>query len=372
MGVEDELVALRLENSRLRDRIQELEAARPLRSSPVSHQETIRGLDAMVLFVSPQGRVRYANSNFARFSGQPRDALVGLMLERIDQLPWGPGVLKRLWEASADSDQAQDVEASWFDPVERTLKFALIRATRGEDGMQIVVEDRSHFKQLEGIFRRYVSPRVIERMLASGKNYLSAEKAELTLLFSDLRGFTAASKRLPPERVKAMMDAHLGAMIDVIVQQEGTVDKIMGDGVMAFFGAPVQMADHPVRALNAALHMQQAQNGVVARWRAEGLPELRLGIALNSGDVVVGNIGCEQRMDYTALGHEVNLAARLCQAAQGDEILISLPTFHQVRELLTQGVGKLDFPVRFRNGTLVRAKGLDEPVQTVVVSLIST
>lgn len=370
MGVEDELEALRLENSRLRMRIQELEAAKPLRSAPSSGQETIRGLDAMVLFISPQGRIRYINSNFARFSGTNRDALVGLPLDRLDQLPWGPGVLRRLWEAESGPDQAQELEASWFDLNERTLKFAMIRATRGEDGMQIVVEDRSHFKQLEGMFRRYVSPRVIERMLASGKNYLSAERAELTLLFSDLRGFTAASKRLAPERVKAMMDGHLGAMIDVIVAQEGTVDKIMGDGVMAFFGAPVQQPEHPVRALNAALHMQRAHEAVVARWREEGLPELRLGIALNSGDVVVGNIGCEQRMDYTALGHEVNVAARLCQAAQGDEILISLPTFQRVRELLTGGAGHLDFPVRFRNGTLVRAKGLDEPVQTVVVSPI--
>jgi class 3 adenylate cyclase len=247
------------------------------------------------------------------------------------------------------------------------MKDVVIRATPSGGDVQFLVEDRSRVKLLEGMFSRYVSPRVIEQMLVTQKDYLQAEQTELTVLFSDLRGFTRAARDLTPDTVKRMIDLHLGAVIQVIVSEEGTVDKIMGDGIMAFFGAPVKTQDHPSRALNAALRMQRVHEEVMAQWQKAGLPVLLMGIGINTGTVVVGNIGCELRMEYTALGHEVNLASRLCQAAGAGETLLSTQSFNLIRAALTEGRSRLPFPVRFRNGLRVHAKGLEEPVPTIIV-----
>jgi len=364
------LERLTRENEDLGTRILELEGlqrASPVTSTIPAKPETILGLEAMILFISPDGRVRYMNTAMARLLDQGREAYRDCPLDEIDRFHWGPGLLSMMWERARAENRAQEVEATYFDPTARSMKYVIIRGTPAEGGIQFVMEDRSHYKHLESIFRRYVSPRVISQMLATGKDYLQAEQAELTLMFSDLRGFTAAARNLSPESVKQLIDSHLAAIIDVITQEDGTVNNIMGDGVMAFFGAPVFLHDHPVRALNAALKMQRAHREVMTRWEAQGLPVLQLGIGLNTGTVVVGNIGCDQRMEYTALGHEVNVAARLCQAAGGGEIILSTQAFQAMRDLLVSGQAHLDHPVKFRNGFKVNAKGLDEPVPTVKV-----
>lgn len=371
MGTEQDLARLQAENQALRERISALEEGLRRGNGPNSNgQETIWGLEAMLLFISADNRIRYLNSNMARLLGYPRETLMGRPLHVVDHLPFGAGLLELLRDQVRHSGAAHQQETSYYDAASRRMKHVIIRATPVEDGIQFVIEDLSQLKRLEAIFSRYVSPRVIERMLDSGKDYLRAEAADLTVLFSDLRGFTHASQHLAPESVKALIDSHLEVALQVINEEDGTVDKIMGDGVMAFFGAPVPSLDHPVRALNAALRMQNAHAQVEKDWAEQGLPSLPLGIGLNTGRVVVGNIGSEVRMEYTVLGHEVNLASRLCQAAAGGDILMSLQTFSQVRELLTAGQARLNFPVRFRSGQPLLAKGLDEPIPTVIAQII--
>jgi class 3 adenylate cyclase len=369
MAEQNTLESLVRENETLRARLGELEqslSVRAVRPAPATKPETILGLDVMILLVNAEGQVRYMNSAMSRLLAQKREEVVGEPLEAIDRFHWGPGLLTMMYEQAKEDDRTQEAEAKYYDQATRQMKYVTIRGTPSEGGIQFVIEDRSHFKQLEGIFSRYVSPRVIEQMMATGKDYLQAEQLDLTLLFSDLRGFTAAARNLEPGAVKQLIDTHLAAVIDVITGEDGTVDKIMGDGIMAFFGAPVRQPDHPVRALNAALKMQRVHQQVMELWTARGLPALPMGIGINTGTVVVGNIGCDQRMEYTALGHEVNLASRLCQAAAGGEIILSTQTFQAVRDLLTCGNARLDFPVKFRNGFKVNAKGIDEPVPTVV------
>ncbi len=359
------------ENATLRARVDELEEDLQLRSSTASDQnrpETILGLNVMILYVSPNGMVGYMNSAMARLLGQPRDTLLGRPLDDLDKFRWGPGLLRMLWDRAREEDRPQEVEAKFYDETSRLMRYVVIRATPSDGGLQYVIEDRTHFKHLQSIFSRYVSPRVIEQMLATGKDYLRAEHVNLSVLFSDLRGFTAASRNLTPEQVKQLIDSHLAAVIDVLTAEDGTIDKIMGDGIMAFFGAPVRMPDHPVRALNAALKMQRAHEKVMERWEKVGLPILPMGIGINTGEVVVGNVGCEKRMEYTALGHDVNLAARLCQAAGAGDIILSTKTFKAVKHLLTSGQARLDFPVKFRNGFRLTVKGVDEPVPTVIAT----
>ena len=359
------------ENATLRARVDELEEDLQLRASSSNDQnrpETILGLNVMILYVSPNGNVGYMNSAMARLFGLPRESLLGRPLKELDQFRWGPGLLRMLWERAAGGSRSHEVEAKYYDESTRTMRYVVIRATPSDGGVQYVIEDRTHFKHLQSIFSRYVSPRVIEQMLATGKDYLRAEHVNLTILFSDLRGFTAASRSLPPEAVKEMIDAHLGALVDVLVAEDGTIDKIMGDGIMAFFGAPVRLPDHPVRALNAALKMQRAHEAVMEQWRQAGLPVLPMGIGINTGEVVAGNVGCDKRMEYTVIGHPVNLASRLCQTAGGGDIILSTTTFQAIRHLLTSGQARLDFPVKFRNGFRVTVKGLDDPVPTVIAT----
>jgi len=369
MAGPDTLEFLVRENATLRARVGELEHDLQLRtrSTPEPDRpETILGLNVMILYVSPNKCVGYANSAMTTLLGMQRDELLGQPLESIDHFHWGPGLLAMLWEQARKEEHAQEVEAKYYDQVTRSMKFVVIRATPSNGGMQYVVEDRTNYRQLHNIFSRYVSPRVIEQMLASGRDFLNAEHRELTLLFSDLRNFTAAARDLSPEAVKELIDSHLTAAFDVIADEDGTVDKIMGDGILAFFGAPMYMPDHPVRALNAALKMQRAHAQVMEQWEEKGLPKLAMGIGINTGEVVVGNIGCERRMEYTVLGFEVNLASRLCQAAQGDEILLSTRTFSAIRSQLTSGRARLEVPVKFRKGIRVRVKGVEAPVSSVV------
>ncbi len=361
------------ENATLRARVDELEEDLQLRAGSSADQnrpETILGLNVMILYVSPNRQVGYMNSAMANLFGYPRETLLGRPLEELDHFRWGPGLLQMLWDRATAQNRAHEVEAKYYDDTLGAMRYVVIRATPSDGGVQYVIEDRTHYRHLQSIFSRYVSPRVIEQMLATGRDYFKAEHVNLTILFSDLRGFTAASRALSPEAVKAMIDTHLGALVDVLVAEDGTIDKIMGDGIMAFFGAPVRLPDHPVRALNAALKMQQAHAQVMARWQEEGLPVLPMGIGINTGEVVAGNVGCEKRMEYTVIGHPVNLASRLCQTAGGGDIILSTNTFQAVRRLLTSGQARLDFPVKFRNGFRVTVKGLDEPVPTVVATRI--
>jgi adenylate cyclase len=175
----------------------------------------------------------------------------------------------------------------------------------------------------------------MEQMLATPeRDFLKGERATLTVLFSDIRGFTGISERVPVDVLVEMINVHLGAMTEIVLAHGGTLDKFIGDEVVAIFGAPLYMEDHAVRALRAALDMQAAQQALVARWSERGYDLPPIGIGINTGDMVVGNIGCEQQMDYTAIGLEVNLARRLCDVAAGHQILVSEGTYRVVADLV--------------------------------------
>jgi adenylate cyclase len=149
-----------------------------------------------------------------------------------------------------------------------------------------------------------------------------------------------------------MINEHLAAMTEIVLAHGGTLDKFIGDEVVAIFGAPLYMEDHAVRAIEAALDMQAAQQALMSRWAARGYDLPPIGIGINTGDVVVGNIGCEQQMDYTAIGLEVNLARRLCDVAAGHQILISERTYSPVAGL-----------IEANRLSRVALDGIQEPVQ---------
>jgi adenylate cyclase len=179
-------------------------------------------------------------------------------------------------------------------------------------------------KQARTRLERYHSPSVIEQVLSLGDEGMRRlQTAEATVLFADLVGFTTFAENAPPEAVAESIDAFLDLSVEAIFRAGGTLDKFIGDCVMAFFGAPVAQPDHAVRAVRAAVEIQQGLTAWNARRAAEGLPGFRARVALNSGPVVVGDIGSARRVDYTVLGNTVNVAARLeaFVAEPGDVVL---------------------------------------------------
>ncbi len=185
-------------------------------------------------------------------------------------------------------------------------------------------------------FGRYVSRQIAEKILAQpDKAFWDAERKRVTILFSDIRGFTAMSEKVAPEVIVARLNEYLTLMIDIVFQHEGTLDKFIGDAVMALFGAPVSLGNDEERAVRVAVDMQKAVKDLSWRWSKQGLPEFKIGIGINTGNIVVGNIGSEKRMEYSAIGDAVNLASRLESLNKDYQtgILISEETYKAVRKI---------------------------------------
>jgi adenylate cyclase len=164
---------------------------------------------------------------------------------------------------------------------------------------------------------RYLSPQLVETIMQD-LNWASlrAEKRYLTVLFSDVRGFTTITERYPPEVVVATLNEMLNMMVSVIFKHQGTLDKFVGDCVMAFWGAPLAQANHAELACRAGLDMVEGLEKLNQKWQSEGRPGLKVGVGINTGEMLFGNIGSEQRMDFTVIGDAVNLGARLESATK--------------------------------------------------------
>ena len=192
-------------------------------------------------------------------------------------------------------------------------------------------------------FTRYVAREVVTEILKDpDKIVLTGERREVTVLFCDVRGFTSLSERLAPEEVVTLLNAFYTLMIDTTFKHDGTLDKFLGDGVMAIFGAPIFHPDHCLRALRTALAMQAGIRELSARRVAEGKAPLRVGIGVNAGSAVAGSVGTETRMEYTVIGDSVNVAARLESYAKPGQILITEHTHGLVRDAIeARALGRL-------------------------------
>lgn len=199
---------------------------------------------------------------------------------------------------------------------------------------------------LKGAFSKYVTKSVVDRILQHQDGLkLGGEKKKVTIFFSDIRGFTPMSEALTAEEVVHILNEYFTAMTSIIFKYEGTLDKFMGDAIMAIYGAPIEMADHAERAVLAAVEMSQKMQELQAKWRMEGKREVNIGIGINTGEVVVGNIGSTERMEYTAIGDNVNLTQRLESVAEKGQILISSATYELVKHRV---VAKMLDPIKVK------------------------
>jgi adenylate cyclase len=197
----------------------------------------------------------------------------------------------------------------WMEVASPVLASAL--AAFGGTAYQYVVEGREK-RQVKRTFSRFVSKDVYEQLVADPASArIGGARREMSVLFADIRGFTTFTERGRPEEVVAQLNEYFSRMVAVIFERRGTVDKFVGDMVMALFGAPVADPDHADHAVQAALGMLAALGELNARWTAEGRPALEIGVGVNSGDMVAGIIGSDTIMSYTVIGDAVNLGSRL-------------------------------------------------------------
>nr|HID58759.1 CHASE2 domain-containing protein [Desulfobacterales bacterium] len=216
-----------------------------------------------------------------------------------------------------------------------------------------ITEEREK-KKIRGAFSYYVTPSVVNEMLKDPEKLkLGGEKKDLTVLFSDIRGFTTISEGLTPEELVRLMNEYLTVMTDIVFKYDGLLDKYIGDAIMAVFGAPIDQNDHAARACNTALDMMEALEELRPGWEKRNIPYIDVGIGINSGPMVVGNMGSNVRFDYTVMGDSVNLGSRLEGANKiyGSHIIISEFTYSKV-------LGEFVC----RELDMVRVKGKKKPV----------
>lgn len=209
-------------------------------------------------------------------------------------------------------------------------------------------------RQLTDLFGQYVPPELVDEMARTPESYnMEGRKAELTVLFSDIRGFTSISEGMQPDQLAMLMNEYLGTMTEVIRAQRGTLDKYIGDAIMAFWGAPVDDPHHARHAVVSAIEMQATLSQFNKQLSAKGWPELKIGIGINTGMVTVGDMGSPVRKAYTVLGDAVNLASRLegITKQYGVGIIVGESTRRQ-----------LAGEIAFREIDRVRVKGKEEPV----------
>ncbi len=212
-------------------------------------------------------------------------------------------------------------------------------------------------KIIRNMFQRYVSTQVVDVLLDKPDQIrLGGQRKLLTVFFSDIRGFTSMSEKLQPEEVVQVLNEYLTEMIKIVFKYNGTLDKFMGDAVMALWGAPVEQNDHSIQAVRAAWEMKKTLKKLQKKWAREGKKSIAVGMGINTGDVVVGNMGSEQFADYTVIGDNVNLAARLEENAEPDQILISETTYEQVKDM-----------IRAKKMPPLKVKGKEKPVKVYEV-----
>jgi class 3 adenylate cyclase len=199
--------------------------------------------------------------------------------------------------------------------------------------MDTAIFENLEQRRLRQVLGRSVDRRVMERLLSTGEvGFLRGERIVASVLYCDIRGSTSLAERTEPELLVGFINDYLGAMVDVILRNEGTVDKFVGDEVMALFGAPFPQPDHALRAVRAALEMQAAYQGVMDRWGARGVDRSPIGIGVATGELIAGEMGSEQRTNYTVIGRAANLGARICAVAEGGQVLVSQATYDLVRD----------------------------------------
>ncbi len=234
-------------------------------------------------------------------------------------------------------DETRGLELGAVDYLTKPIRPTIVKA-RVRNHLELKLAKEKLEKQnsiLESMFGRYLSTEVMNSLLDDPSTLeLGGEKRKVTIMLSDLRGFTALSERLNPEQVVQLLNTYFEIMVDVILQYQGTINEIIGDSLLVIFGAPKEMPDRAKRAIACAIEMQNAMAKVNEQNRGQSLPDLEMGIGLNETEVIVGNIGSSKRSKYAVVGSGVNMTSRIESYTVGGQILISESVHQEAADIL--------------------------------------
>ncbi|MBK9032870.1 MAG: adenylate/guanylate cyclase domain-containing protein [Myxococcales bacterium] len=277
---------------------------------------------------------------------------IALQLRRVRRRLWLPLIIAigalAAWSAIGQALFARGVVVELVAPA-ATFALTMLAATVAT----LATEGREK-AHLRSAFAQYVSKSLVERIVANPRaTRLGGERREMSVLFSDIRGFSRIAEALPPEQLADFLNEYLTPMTTIVLERDGTLDKYIGDAVMAMWNAPLPVGDHAGRACDAALAMQAALGPLNQGWASRGRPNVQIGIGINTGPMSVGNMGSEARFDYTVLGDAVNLAARLEPLTKeyAVDILVGEATATAARDFVFRELGR------------VRMKGKDQPAR---------
>ncbi len=341
-------IAISLENARLFEDVLEMKNY---------NDAILQSISNGIVTLDDDNRVVTVNDPAVALLGRSRDEVVGQRLERAfgGANRW---VLANVKEtvATGQSSLAVDVELARDGGPSATVNLTatpLIDGAGKRIGSMLVIEDITEEKRVRSTMARYMSAEVADQLLAAGEAELVGKDQQVSILFSDVRGFTTISEALGARETVSMLNAYFTEMVDVIFDHGGILDKYIGDAIMALFGTPFPRPEDADNALAVANEMMVKLALFNARQKEAGATEIDIGIGLSTGDVVVGNIGSIKRMEYTVIGDSVNLASRLEGANKLYKTSILLSEFT---------VNHLKAPALLREIDLIRVKGKFQPV----------
>lgn len=296
-----------------------------------SNYNSIEGLESMLLRVDKHGLIQYINSTFCKTFNTSSETLVHQPLDTLKRLIPTP-----LFLSLDPPEEIGTYDETVKDGAGRVYE---IRKTLSKESLDIVLNDITNEQKFKDYVSKYVSTDLLELSDAELQTFRIPERRFMTVSFTDLRGFTAMSETLSPEEVRTTMNSYLEEIIYAINTNQATVDKIVGDEVMALYGAPKYYKDHAFRAIKTACDQIYNLKALQKTFRTIGKTIPDCGIGINSGEMVVGNMGSSTHQDYTVLGAAVNLAARLCGAAMGSQIITTEATMQSAIDNLPEDWG---------------------------------
>ena len=321
------------------------------------NESILRSMSNAVLTLDAEGVLRKVNESAVRILRRAERELIGQPLPElfVGRNAWVLGSLDKV-RASGKTDITVDtdlfVDATQAVSVDLTT-VPLVSISDEPIGFMLMMEDITREKRMRNTLSRYMSKAVMDRLLESGDAVLGGINREVSVLFSDIRGFTSISERLGAQETVALLNEYFTDMVDIVFAHQGVLDKYMGDMIMAVFGSVLQNADDPDNAVTVGSKMMVGLRELNLRLTARGRDPIRIGVGISTGQVVAGNIGSPKRLEYTVIGNRVNIAHRLEDANKfyGTSILICSETYARLKE---RG------PVREID--LIRVRGMETPV----------
>ena len=390
-AMQEKLELLRSENEQLRRKLMLLSGGQTQGSMTLGNltsfgqtripapQATIAGLSVAYLIVDSKWRVVRMNTRMADFLNVSKDIVNGKpSLAEFDMLDWAPHVFQTLLQDVAETGSEEMFEAERPNPVTGRSDYFQFKAVWSENQGTVTVEDVTRLRTTRQFFERLVSPRIVERLLDSNEDPFMSHKRQMSVLFADLRSFTTFCEAVEAPKVQSVFNEFFDICMRSIEANDATLDKFVGDQVMALFGAPLPNPGHAYNAVKVAVDLQQEMQRTRRRWIEEGLlpkelveanPEiLTLGVGINSGEMLLGLFGSAKANQYTVLGHHVNLAARLCSFASGNEVLASLSTVQEISRYAKENPARIAIPIKFRTKAQIEVKGIAEPVTVATLA----